>query len=289
MITLVDSNLLTYFVLLLAVFVCWKSSFRAGLIAITVSSIAGFIFGRIQLIGLLWCLLCGLTIWSAVNPSLSKWVRWLSMGIFLVIGVAMSNHLLPGFNNLLVIDRLQFSSDSAPFTMYLNFDKTVVGILIYLFILKENERAYWKRTDVAITMKTWALLVVLMLPIALSIHYARIDPKLPSQTWLWALNNLFFVCVAEESLFRGLIQCRLTKLVPQSSRWKWLPLAISSLLFGLDHYEGGLTYILLATIAGLFYGYTYWKTTKIETSISVHFSFNLTHFLFFSYPSMIAS
>jgi membrane protease YdiL (CAAX protease family) len=67
------------------------------------------------------------------------------------------------------------------------------------------------------------------------------------------------------------------------------PLAISSLLFGLDHYEGGLTYILLATIAGLFYGHTYWKTTKIETSISVHFSFNLTHFLFFSYPSMIAS
>ena len=289
MITLVDSNLLTYFVLLLAVFVCWKSSFRAGLIAITVSSIAGLIFGRIQLIGLLWILLCGLTIWSAVNPSLSKWVRWLSMGIFLVIGVAMSNHLLPGFNNLLVIDRVQFSSDSAPFTMYLNFDKTVVGLFIYLFILKEKERVYWQRADVAITMKTWALLVVLMLPIALSIHYARIDPKLPSQTWLWALNNLFFVCVAEESLFRGLIQGRLTKLVPQSSRWKWLPLAISSLLFGLDHYEGGLTYILLATIAGLFYGYTYWKTTKIETSISVHFSFNLTHFLFFSYPSMIAS
>jgi hypothetical protein len=113
------------------------------------------------------------------------------MGIFLVIGVAMSNHLLPGFNNLLVIDRVQFSSDSAPFTMYLNFDKTVVGLFIYLFILKEKERVYWQRADVAITMKTWALIVVLMLPIALSIHYARIDPKLPSQTWLWALNNLF--------------------------------------------------------------------------------------------------
>jgi membrane protease YdiL (CAAX protease family) len=128
-----------------------------------------------------------------------------------------------------------------------------------------------------------------MLPTALAIHYVRIDTKLPSQTWLWALNNLFFVCVAEESLFRGLIQSRLTKLVSQSSRWKWLPLAISSLLFGLDHYEGGITYILLAAIAGLFYGYTYWKTKKIETSISVHFGFNLTHFLFFSYPSMIAS
>src|SRR6516225_11540945 len=137
-------------------------------------------------------------------------------------------------------------------------------------------------------MKTWALLVVLMLPIALSIHYARIDPKLPSQTWLWALNNLFFVCVAEECLFRGLIQGGLTNLVPNIFRWKWLPLVVSSSLFGLDHYEGGLPYILLAAFAGIFFGYQYWKTNKIKSSIFVHFGLKLTHFLFFSYLSMIA-
>jgi membrane protease YdiL (CAAX protease family) len=285
----VDANLLPYFLLLLAVLVCWTASFRAGLIAITVSSIAAVMFGRIQLIGFLLILSCGVTIWIAVNPSFSKWVRWISMSIFFVLGVAMSNHMLPGFNNLLVFDKIHFSSDSAPFTMYLNFDKTIVGIVIYLFLLKENGITDWRRSDVQITIKAWALLVALMLPTALSIHYVKIDPKLPSQTWLWALNNLFFVCVAEESLFRGLIQCRLMKLVTQSSRWKWLPLATSSVLFGLDHYEGGLTYILLAAIAGLFYGYTYLKTNKIETSICVHFCFNLTHFVFFSYPSMIAS
>jgi membrane protease YdiL (CAAX protease family) len=288
-IALVDSDLVTYFLLFLAVLVCWTASFRAGLIAIAASSIAGFMFGRIQLIGLLWILLSGLTIWNAVNPSFSKWVRWLSMSIFFVIGVAMSNHMLLGFNNLLVIDKVQFSFDSTPFTMYLNFDKTIVGIVIYLFLLKDNGITYWERAEVHITIKAWALLVALMLATALSIHYVRIDPKLPSQTWLWALNNLFFVCVAEESLFRGLIQGGLTKFISQSVPWRWLPLAISSLLFGLDHYEGGLTYILLAAIAGLFYGYTYWNTKNIETSIAVHFGFNLTHFLLFSYPSMRAS
>jgi membrane protease YdiL (CAAX protease family) len=81
----------------------------------------------------------------------------------------------------------------------------------------------------------------------------------------------------------------LTKLVAQSSRWKWLPIAISSLLFGLEHYEGGLTYILLAAIAGLFYGYTYWNTKKIETSILLHFVFNLTHFYFLAINAMSAS
>jgi hypothetical protein len=175
----VDANLLTYFFLLLAVLVCWAASFRAGLIAIAVSSIAAFMFGRIQLIGLLLILSCGITIWSAVNPSFSKWVRWIAMSIFFVLAVAMSNHMLPGFNNLLVIDKIQFSLDSAPFTMYLNFDKTIVGIFIYLFLLKDNGITYWRRADINITIKAWALLVALMLPTALSIHYVKIDPKLP--------------------------------------------------------------------------------------------------------------
>ena len=109
-----------------------------------------------------------------------------------------------------------------------------------------------------------------------------------AKMWLWALNNLFFVCVAEECLFRGLIQGSLTNLVPNIFRWKWLPLVVSSSLFGLDHYEGGLPYILLAAFAGIFYGYAYWKTNKIKSSIFVHFGLNFTHFLFFSYPSMIA-
>jgi membrane protease YdiL (CAAX protease family) len=196
--------------------------------------------------------------------------------------------MLPGFNNLIAFDKIQFSSDSAPFTMYLNFDKAVVGILIYLFLLEKRESVSWQRKDSLITLKTFATLLVFMLPLALVTHYVRIDPKLPPQTWLWALNNLFFVCFAEESIFRGLIQGGLTNLASAISRWKWLPLVLSSMLFGLDHYEGGLPYILLAAFAGVFYGYTYWKTNKLRSSILVHFGLNLTHFLLFSYPSLIA-
>jgi membrane protease YdiL (CAAX protease family) len=134
----------------------------------------------------------------------------------------------------------------------------------------------------------FVILVAFMLPLALASHYVRIDPKLPPQTWLWALNNLFsFVCVAEESLFRGLIQGGLQNRAPNIFPWKWLPLVVSSSLFGLNHYEGGSPYILLAAFAGTFHGYTYWKTNRIQSSIFVHFGLNLTHFLLFSYPSMI--
>jgi uncharacterized protein len=283
-----DTNLLTYFFLLITVLICWTSSFLVGLIALALSSLVGLLLHRIQPIGLICILLAGINIWIASDPAFSRWLRWTAMGIFLFMAIALSNHMLPGFNNLIVFDKIQFSSDSAPFTMYLNFDKTVVGIFIYLFLLEKRESVSWQKKDSLITLKTFATFLVFMLPLALATHYVRIDPKLPPQTWLWALNNLFFVCFAEESIFRGLIQGGLTDLASVISRWKWLPLVLSSLLFGLDHYEGGLPYILLAAFAGVFYGYTYWKTNKLRSSILVHFGLNLTHFLFFSHPSLIA-
>src|SRR5277367_3021287 len=58
-----------------------------------------------------------------------------------------------------------------------------------------------------------------------------------------------------------------------------LPLIASSVFFGLYHYEGGLTYIAFATIAGAFYGFAYMSTKRIESAILVHFGLNLTHFL----------
>ena len=283
-----DTNLLTYFFLLITVMICWASSFLVGMIALALSSLVGLVLHRIQPIGLLWIVLAGFNIWITSNPAFSRWLRWAAMGIFLLMGIALSKHMLPGFNNLIIFDKIQFSADSAPFTMYLNFDKTVVGIFIYLFLLKKRQAVSWQEKDSFFTIKTFAILALFMLPLALATHYVRIDPKLPPQTWLWALNNLFFVCVAEEALFRGLIQGGLTKLAPSISWWKWLPLVVSSMLFGLVHYEGGLPYIVLAAFAGVFYGYTYWKTNKIQSSIFVHFGLNLTHFLLFSYPSMIA-
>jgi membrane protease YdiL (CAAX protease family) len=47
-----------------------------------------------------------------------------------------------------------------------------------------------------------------------------------------------------------------------------------------------LLYVVLSTVAGLFYGYAFWKTDRIQSSILVHFSVNLVHFLFFSYPAL---
>jgi membrane protease YdiL (CAAX protease family) len=130
-----------------------------------------------------------------------------------------------------------------------------------------------------------ALLSVLI-PISLLTQYVRVDLKLPDQTWIWALNNLFFVCLAEEAFFRGFLQKGLTGFFPKTRSMSIISVTLAAAMFGLAHFKGGASYVLLSSIAGLFYGYIYQKTDRIESSILVHFGLNAIHFLFLSYPAL---
>ncbi len=196
----------------------------------------------------------------------------------------MSLHLMPGIYNLLIFDRVRFSEDSLPFTMYVNLDKTVAGLFAYQFFVLPYQAERFRREHFMVVVKSLAVVCALLLPLALFTGYVRLDFKFPEETWVWAANNLFLVCMAEECLFRGLIQGGLERRFPK------LPAAVSigtaTVLFGIAHFQGGLTYIALASVAGLVYGYAYWKTKRIEAAMLVHFGLNLVHFLAFSYPAL---
>jgi membrane protease YdiL (CAAX protease family) len=70
--------------------------------------------------------------------------------------------------------------------------------------------------------------------------------------------------VPEEFLFRGLIQNLL-------SRWLGVPLglALASVVFGLSHLPDP-RYAVLATIAGVAYGWVYLRTEKVTASAVTH-------------------
>lgn len=59
-------------------------------------------------------------------------------------------------------------------------------------------------------------------------------------------------------------------------------------LFGLAHVGGGYTYAMLATVAGIGYGYAYYRSGRIETAILTHFLLNAVHAVFFTYPALKA-
>ena len=62
-----------------------------------------------------------------------------------------------------------------------------------------------------------------------------------------------------------------------------IALSITAVLFGLAHLPGGIDYVMLATVAGIGYGWSYYRTGHIEAAILTHFTLNALHFLLFTY------
>lgn len=89
--------------------------------------------------------------------------------------------------------------------------------------------------------------------------------------------NLFATCLAEEVLFRGIIQRQLVQLIPTKP---WLAIAIVA--FGGAHFSGGTEYVLLATLAGC--GYVFYRAQKLYWAIGSHVAVNLVHFCGFTHP-----
>lgn len=282
--------LIPYLFLLVSIALAWRSATRNSLFAMAAAVASGLVIQTLEPIALVSIAALGLCIWipqSQLTRGSSGWIgRLLSYGVFLILAVLMLNHLAPGFNNLRIFENLRFSEDSKPFTMYLNFDKTTVGVFILLFFLSKR-REESVRTDFLVSAgKTLIALLSFLIPISLVTQYVRVDLKLPDQAWIWALNNLFFVCLAEEAFFRGFLQKGLTGILPKTKSMSILSVSLTSLLFGLAHFKGGASYIALSAIAGHFYGYIYQKTDRLESSILVHFGLNAIHFLFLSYPAL---
>ena len=131
-----------------------------------------------------------------------------------------------------------------------------------------------------------ALLLALLLGLALWSGYVRWEPKLPAAGLLWAAANLLSTCTAEEVLFRGLVQSQLQQRWRAHPRGSAAALLVAAILFGLAHLGGGWHYVLLATLAGVGYGWVYQRTGRIEASILTHFAVNAVHFFLFTYPAL---
>jgi membrane protease YdiL (CAAX protease family) len=203
----------------------------------------------------------------------------------IVLGVLLGMHALPGFHNWLVLDKVVLSSGAEPYTLYLNFDKTLVGIFILGLCNPERltGTASWRRA-----LRTAApVALILLLGVALSalaLRYLTWQPKWTPLFWIWAANNLLFTCLSEEAFFRGFIQQELASTLRDVRHGAAVAIAASAVLFGLAHFAGGASYVMLAAVAGLGYAIVYHRTVSIEMSMLTHFTLNAMHFLLFTYP-----
>src|SRR5207245_9845085 len=123
----------------------------------------------------------------------------------------------------------------------------------------------------------------LAIPLGLKLHFLVYAPHISEWKSFAPLSIaiLFFTAFPEELLFRGLLQNFLSR-ATKSETIGWIT---ASVLFGFSHITNmhfpNWRYVLLASIAGLFYGWTWGKTGPIFASDGVPgFVDMLWHFLF---------
>jgi len=109
-------------------------------------------------------------------------------------------------------------------------------------------------------------------PLGIKMGFLTYEPSLARLRALpvAALGIFFFTAWPEEFLFRGVLQ----NLFSRTFKNQWAGLAIASICFGLSHILHApfpnWKYVILATIAGFFYGRAWMKTGSLFPSTVVH-------------------
>lgn len=212
---------------------------------------------------------------------------WLRIPLLLATCIApllFAAHRFPGFHNPVLASGLQFSPGAPPFNMHVNFDMAAVGVILMgVFCPRARTVGDWA----GMLRRTWPVTLstlIAVLGLGLLLGYVRPDLKWTPYSLAFLCGNLLFTCVTEEAFFRGVIFAGLAR---RMAAWRFGPAAaaiVSALLFGAAHARGGMTLVLLATIAGLHYAAAYARSACIEGAILTHFALNAVHFVCFTYP-----
>ena len=276
--------------LALAVLLPWAPPIRgrrdwtwcAGLL---VACLAGLLSGAVDWRAPVSATLFAALAWRAREARQSR----LRVALLVLAGLCaflFALHRVPGFLNPVLAQGIVFSKGAAPLTLRLNVDTAVAGIvLVGVFCRPIRSVEEWR----AMLHRVWpvsAATLVVVLGIGWALGYVRPDLKWTPYSAFFLASNLLFTCVTEEAFFRGLLLERVARAMDRGRAGAVIATVLSAVLFGLAHARGGAPLVLLATVAGLFYGAAYLKSRRIEGAILTHFALNAVHFLAFSYPAL---
>ena len=226
--------------------------------------------------------------WALATNRLSAFFAARSIGgfVYVLAVLLLGFRGLPGFDPVLLLE-----TDSGVFRF--PPEKLILLGIVPPLVLARAEPERWRR-GLDRPGTTFALLLsatlLTLIPLALGLGHAR-PGWAPAFALACALAyNLLFVCVLEESFFRGMVQ---TALMRWMRRRRWpraagLGLIGASLLFGAAHLGGGAAFALLATLAGFGYGMAYYLTGRIYCAVLLHFAVNAVHQIAFATPTVVS-
>ncbi|MDH1261476.1 CPBP family intramembrane metalloprotease [Pseudomonas sp. GD03944] len=234
----------------------------------------GLALGFIQPLGVVaGVLLIALLLFADKHLPAPLW--WV---LSLVVGVALAAHLVPGFQPWALSPPLRLSDDAPPYGLRLSWDKLLLGLSLLAWWLSQSHST---RSETGKALGV-ALLTLLTVPLlALGLGLVGWKPKWPDAEWLmlWLAINLGVTVLAEELLFRGLLQTRLVQWLGP-----WPGVLLTALLFGAVHAPFSPLFAVIAGIAGLGYGLVFHYSGRLSLAIALHLAVNLLHLLLLSYP-----
>jgi membrane protease YdiL (CAAX protease family) len=141
----------------------------------------------------------------------------------------------------------------------------------------------WEKGWAGYILGSFVVFALIAIALGTAIHFIAFAPQWSKWSTFVGLSLaiLMFTAWPEELLFRGLLQNLLARASKSELAGWWT----ASMLFGFSHITNlgfpNWRYVILASIAGLFYGWTWRKTGSIFASALVHAGVDATwHFLF---------
>ena len=161
-----------------------------------------------------------------------------------------------------------------------------VALACFLLVRRFNGIGYsigWGRHWSFFILASFIVFGCIAIPLGQGMHFIEFAPQwsqLKSLPFL-SLGILFFTAWPEELLFRGLLQNMLSRAMNSDLAGWWT----ASILFGFSHITNmgfpNWRYVVLASIAGFFYGWTWRKTGSIFASALVHAAVDIAWHFFF--------
>ncbi len=281
-----------FLILNLISFYCTKTK-KLPIIFFSFSLATALIAGVVNLLSCSIIFLFGFLVYSFYqkkSPSSHK--VFIYFGI-IIITIFSFLHQIPTIDNIELLTNIKLSKNSSNFDLWLNFDKPLIAIFLLFFAYNPPKKFSDYKNIFIQTIKLFVPLLTILLALGTFGNFLVFDPKFPNFeiTFLWLIKMIFLTIFAEEFFFRFFMQNSVILLLKNSKYFsknsQIIGLIFTSIIFGLTHFSQGFIFILLATICGFFYGLIFIRTRYIEASILLHFLINLTHFIFFSYPSAL--
>jgi uncharacterized protein len=125
--------------------------------------------------------------------------------------------------------------------------------------------------DFAIGLREWIFYAPIAIGLGLALRFIHFVPRRPGVGTFAAayLITFFFVAIPEEFFFRGLLQ---NLLEPRLGRTR--ALIVAAVIFGLSHFNKPLPfnwrYVIMAAIAGIFYGRAWLDRRRLTCSAITH-------------------